>query len=79
MLYNMWNNVVGTKFSQKSKPYSMIGKTLVIACQTPAVAQELLLLKLSILEKIQPYLEALKLKVTDIKFDSKRWTNEKKG
>lgn len=73
-LYKFWSKVVGKKFSEKSKPYSMIGGgTLVIACQNSAIAQELMLQKKQILEKFQPYLKSLYMKVKDIKFDPKKW------
>ena len=50
---------------------------MVIACRTPVVAQELMLRKTQILLKLQPYTESLKMKVTDLKFDSKKWVEEK--
>ncbi len=73
-LYNFWDKIVGKKFSQKSKPYSMMsGGVLIIACDSSVVAQELLLQKKQILEKLQPYLKSLYLNVKDIKFDPKKW------
>ncbi len=75
-LYKFWDKVVGKKFSDKSKPYGMLGGgTLVIACQNASVAQELMLQKPQILEKFQPYLKSLYMKVSDIKFDCKKWEN----
>ena len=66
--------VVGAKFAQKSKPYSMLGGgVMVIACETPAVAQELMLKKTQLLVKFKPYMESLKMKVTDFRFDTKKW------
>lgn len=75
-LFDMWKKVAGENFAKKSKPYSMMGRTLVIACENPAVAQELLLQKIQIKQKMEPYLAGLKLKVNDIKFDSKKWEKE---
>lgn len=73
-LYKFWSKIVGKKFSDKSKPYSMVGNgVLVIACESSVVAQELLLQKKQILEKFQPYLKSLHLSVKDIKFDCKKW------
>lgn len=73
-LYKFWDKVVGKKFSDKSKPFGMYGGgVMIIACQNSAVAQELLLRKPQILEKFQPYLKSLHLKVNDIKFDCKKW------
>ena len=46
---------------------------MVIACETPTVAQELMLRKTQLLLKFKPYVESLKMKLTDLKFDSKKW------
>lgn len=73
-LYKFWKNVAGEKFAHNSKPYSMLkGGTMVIACETHIVAQELMLRKLQILTKLQPYLKSLRLNVKDLKFDPKKW------
>lgn len=73
-LYKFWDKIVGKKFSEKSKPYSMMGGgVLVIACASSAVAQELMLQKPQILEKFKPYLKSLHMNVKDIKFDCKKW------
>ena len=62
-------------FSEKSKPYSMIGGgVMVIACANNVVAQELLYQKNMIIEKITPYLKSLKINLKDIKFDPKKWS-----
>ena len=50
---------------------------MVIACETPAVAQELMLRKSELLTKLKPYVESLKMNVADLKFDSKKWVAEK--
>ncbi|HCB11610.1 MAG TPA: hypothetical protein DEO94_05695, partial [Cyanobacteria bacterium UBA11991] len=77
-LYKFWAKAAGEKFAKNSKPYSMLrGNIMVIACRTPVVAQELMLRKTQILLKLQPYTESLKMKVTDLKFDSKKWVEEK--
>lgn len=73
-LYKFWDKIVGKKFSDKSKPYSMVGGgVLIVACANSSIAQELMLQKPQILEKFQPYLKSLHLKVTDLKFDPKKW------
>lgn len=73
-LYKFWDKIAGKKFSEKSKPYSMMrGGVLIIACANSSVAQELLLQKPQLLEKFQPYLKSLHLSVKDIKFDCKKW------
>lgn len=77
-LYKFWGKVAGAKFAEKSKPYSMMGcGVMVIACENAIVAQELMLKKTQLLVKFQPYLESLKIKVTDLRFDPKKWERDK--
>ncbi|MFI3300850.1 MAG: DUF721 domain-containing protein [Candidatus Gastranaerophilales bacterium] len=74
-LYKFWDKVVGKKFSESSRPYSMIGNgVMVIACKNAIVAQELMLKKIQILVKFEPYLKSLKFNVTDLRFDPKKWS-----
>ena len=76
-LYKFWGKIAGAKFAQKSKPYSMLGGgVMVIACENGIVAQELMLKKTQLLVKFKPYLESLKLKVSYLRFDPKKWGNE---
>ncbi len=76
-LYRFWGKIAGAKFAQKSRPYSMLGGgVMVIACENGIVAQELMLKKTQLLVKFKPYLESLKLKVTDLRFDPKKWSSE---
>lgn len=76
-LCKFWNKVAGEKFAQNSKPYSMIkGSIMVIACKTPIVAQELMLRKTQLLVKFKPYVESLNMKLTDLRFDAKKWVDE---
>ena len=78
-LCKFWRKVAGEKFAQNSKPYSMTkGSVMVIACETPAVAQELLLRKTQLLVKFKPYVESLNMKLTDLRFDPKKWVPEEK-
>lgn len=73
-LCKFWRKVAGEKFAQNSKPYSMIkGSIMVIACKTPVVAQELMLRKTQLLVKFKPYVESLDMKLTDLRFDAKKW------
>ncbi len=77
-LYKFWGKVAGAKFAEKSRPYSMMGGgVMVIACENAIVAQELMLKKTQLLVKFQPYLESLKIKVTDLRFDPKKWERDK--
>ena len=76
-LYKFWAKVAGEKFAQNSKPYSMTkGSVMVIACKTPTVAQELMLRKTQLLVKFKPYVESLNMKLTDLRFDAKKWVEE---
>lgn len=73
-LYKFWRKVAGDKFSERSKPYSMMaGGVMVVACENAIVAQELTLRKTQILVKFQPYLKSLKINVKDLRFDPKKW------
>lgn len=73
-LYNFWDKILPSKFKNKSKPYSMqYGGVMVIACENHIVAQELSLHKVILLKKFEPYLKTLKMRVTDLKFDPKKW------
>lgn len=79
-LCKFWEKVAGEKFAQNSKPYSMMkGSIMVIACKTPVVAQELMLRKTQLLVKFKPYVESLNMKLTDLKFDAKKWVEESDG
>lgn len=73
-LYRFWKTVVGVKFAEKSKPYSMIGGgVMVIACESTVIAQELMFQKKMLIEKFAPYLKSLKITLKDLKFDCKKW------
>ena len=73
-LYKFWNSILPEKYKQKSKPYGMLpGGIMTVACQNPVVAQELSLHKIMLLKKFEPYAKSLKIRVVDLKFDSKRW------
>ena len=76
-LFKFWKQVVGDKFKDKSRPYSMTkNSVMVIACDNSVTAQELMLRKTTILNDLTPYLKSLKMTVKDLKFDPKRWVAE---
>ena len=76
-LCKFWSKIAGKKFADKSRPYSLVGNgVMIIACENAVVAQELMLMKPQLLEKFKPYLKPLKMNVTDLRFDAKRWVNE---
>ena len=75
-MYKFWDSILPEKFRGKSKPYGMLpGGIMTVACQNPIVAQELSLHKIMLIKKFEPYAKSLKMRVIDLKFDSKRWTN----
>ena len=77
-LFKFWKQVAGEKFKNNSKPYSMTtNSVMVIACKNSAVAQELMLRKTKILKELEPYLKSLKMNVKDMRFDVKKWVDEK--
>jgi len=72
-----WSKVVGKPFDEKSKPYGMIGaNTMIIACESAAVVQELTLRKKQIIKDYTPYVKPLKIDLKDIVFDVKKWSVE---
>ena len=75
-LYNFWNKILPTKFQKRSRPFSMLpGGIMVVACENPIIAQELSLHKIMLLKKFEPYAKSLNIRVTDLKFDAKKWEN----
>jgi len=77
-LFKFWKKAIGEKFKNNSKPYSMTtNSVMVIACKNSAVAQELMLRKTKILKELEPYLKSLKINVKDLRFDVKKWVDEK--
>ena len=77
-LFKFWKKAVGEKFKNNSKPYSMTTNSVMfIACKNSAVAQELMLRKTKILKELEPYLKSLKMNVKDLRFDVKKWVDEK--
>jgi hypothetical protein len=73
-LYSFWKKIVGHPFDIKSKPYGMLGATtMIVACESAVVVQELTLRKSQILKKLTPYVKSLNINLKDIMFDVKRW------
>ena len=73
-LFKFWDSILPDKFKNKSRPFSMLPKgIMVIACENPVVAQELSLYKVILMQKFAPYLKSLNLNVNDLKFDPKKW------
>lgn len=71
----LWSKIVGKPFDVKSKPYGMIGaNTMVIACESAVVVQELTLRKKQLLKKYIPYVKPLNIELKDIVFDATKWS-----
>ena len=74
-MYKFWDSILPEKIKGKSKPYSMLpGGVMVVACENPVVAQELSLQKILLMKKFEPYTNSLKMRVTDMRFDAKKWS-----
>ena len=74
-LYKFWDGILPTKYKGKSRPYSMLpGGIMTVACQNPVVAQELSLHKIMLIKKFEPYAKSLKMRVVDMKFSPKNWS-----
>ena len=73
-MYKFWDNILPEKHKGKSKPYGMLpGGIMTVACQNPIIAQELSLHKIMLLKKFEPFAKSLKMRITDLRFDPKRW------
>lgn len=74
-LVSVWDKILPQKFKSRCTPYGMLpGGVMIIACENPVVAQELSLYKVILMQKFTPYLKSLNMRVTDFKFDPKKWT-----
>lgn len=77
-LCKFWGNVVGKKFENYSKPYSLSKKNvLTVACANSFVTSELTMFKPDILKKLIPYTKSLEIEIEDIFFSHKIWTDER--
>ena len=75
-LYSFWSKIIGKPYDKKSKPYGMAGNhTMIIACESSVVVQELMLRKKQIIKDFAPYVKSLNIVLKDIIFDQKRWSN----
>ena len=73
-MYKFWDSILPEKHKGKSKPFGMLpGGVMSVACQNPVVAQELSLQKIMLIKKFEPYAKGLNLRVTDMRFDPKKW------
>ena len=74
-MFKFWDSILPEKFRGKSRPYSMLpGGVMTVACQNPVVAQELSLHKIMLIKKFEPYAKSMNMRVMDLRFDPKKWT-----
>ena len=77
-IYSFWSKIVGKPYDEKSKPCDMLNPTtMVVACESAVVVQELTIRKKQIIKKYAPYVKPLKIDLKDIVFDVKRWQGGK--
>lgn len=78
---NLWPNIIGSRFSDKSKAVSVINKNshdvLLVAVSSSVVSQELFLFKKDILRRIAKVAKSLNFNVRDLIFSHKIWEEEK--
>lgn len=78
-LFDEWIDVVGTKLSTVSRPLEVTkNNVLIISCANSFIANELFLVKNSLLELLQEKVQDSKVEIRDLKFDYKSWTVNKK-
>lgn len=75
-IFSFWPQIVGSKFKDCSKPYSLKGSKMYVTCQNSYVLQELSMYKKMLIEKLKVYCEPLEVKVEDIVFDYKNWQQD---
>ena len=73
-IFSFWNNIVGAKFANYTKPYSIKFNKLYVSAKSPVVVQELNLYKTKILKNINSYSMPLGIEITDIIFSYKNYT-----
>lgn len=71
--FGFWKNITGPKFAKFSKPYDIKGKALLVAVKNPAVMQELIFYKATLLEKIKNYFSPINIEIEEIRYDYKNW------
>ena len=73
-----WTEIVGNKISRFSKVYGISADNkLTIICSDSFIANELYLNKDKLIKYMNKKLEEMGTKIEDIKFDYKKWKEEK--
>jgi len=72
-IFSFWNNIVGAKFANVTKPYTIKAQKLYVSAKSPIVIQELTLYKSKILIKVNSYSKPLGIEIKDIIFSYKNY------
>lgn len=76
-LINLWPNIVGPRFKDKSQAVSVMKKNgfdaLLVAVASSIISQELYMFKKDILRKLSPMAKSLGFSVRDVMFSAKLW------
>lgn len=75
-LNDIWGNIVGEKFAKRSKPLSVNKKQILfVATETPAITNELFMIKRAVMKRLEPYFAEKKIVLSDVVFTHKLWNN----
>lgn len=77
-LLNLWSEVVGSRFKKNTKAIKINGKILTIATKSSTVTQELSMFKADIIKKFDAMTKNLNIKIEDIIFNHKIWSEVNK-
>jgi len=78
-IFSFWNDILGLKFINLTKPFAIKNKKLYISAKSPVIIQELNLYKTKLLKKINSYSMPLGIEIKDIVYSYKNYTtNEEK-
>ena len=72
-IFSFWNNIVGAKFANYTKPYSIKFNKLYVSAKSPVVVQELNLYKAKIIRNINSYSMPLGIEIKDVVFSYKNF------
>ncbi len=73
-IFSFWNNIVGAKFANYTKPYAIRYSKLYVSAKSPVIVQELSLYKNKILKNINTYSKPLGIEIKDIVFNYKNFS-----
>ena len=72
-IFSFWNNIVGAKFANYTKPYSIKFNKLYVSAKSPVIVQELSLYKAKIIRNINSYSMPLGIEIKDVVFSYKNF------